>query len=119
VTSPDIGENNNFLLGLAQAESSKRSDQAHVILNLLDYYEGLDQMFAICCDTISSNTGAFSGAISVLTKALNILILWILCRHHICEVHISHFMEELTGDIQKAQGGVFISVCRRHRLPSS
>ncbi len=76
-------------------------------------------MFAICCDTISSNTRAFSGAISVLTKALNILILWILCRHHICEVHISHFMEELTGEIQKAQGGVFISVCRRHCLPSS
>jgi hypothetical protein len=90
-----------------------------VILNLLDYYEVVDQMFAICCDTISSNTGAFSGAISVLTKALNILILWILCRHHICEVHISHFMEELTGEIQKAQGGVFISVCRRHCLPSS
>jgi hypothetical protein len=46
-----------------------------VILNLLDYYEVVDQMFAICCDTISSNTGAFSGAISVLTKALNIFIL--------------------------------------------
>jgi hypothetical protein len=39
VTSPDIGENNNILLGFAQAESSKGSDQAHVILNLLDYYD--------------------------------------------------------------------------------
>ena len=91
-----------------------------MILNLLDYYEVVDQMFAICCDTISSNTRAFSGVINVLTKqALNIFILWILCRHHICEVQISHFMEELTGEIQKAQGGVFMSVCRRHGLPSS
>jgi hypothetical protein len=39
VTSPDISENNNIFLGFAQAESSKGSDQAHVILNLLDYYE--------------------------------------------------------------------------------
>ena len=56
---------------------------------------------------------AFSGAISVL-KALNIFILWVLCRHHICEVHISYFMEELIGEIPKAQWGVFMSVCRRH-----
>jgi hypothetical protein len=74
-------------------------------------------MFAIFCDTISSNTGAFSGAISVPTKALNIFILWILCCHHICEVHISHFMEELTGEIQMAQGrGLY--VCLQMARPS-
>ena len=118
MTSPDIGENNNILLGFAQAESSKGSDQAHMILNLLNYYEVVDKMLAIRCDITSSNTGPFSGAISVLTKALN-FILWILCCHHIYEVHISHFMEEHTGEIQKAQGGVFMSVCRWHGLPSS
>jgi hypothetical protein len=52
---------------------------------------------------------AISEAISGL-KTLNIFILWVLCRHHFCEVHISHFMEELTGQICK----VFMSVCRRH-----
>ncbi len=77
-----------------------------MILNLLDYYEVVDKMLAIRCD------------ISVLTKALNIFILWILCCHHIYEVHISYFMEELTGEIQKGQGGVFMSVCRRQGLPS-
>ncbi len=51
MTSPDTGENNKIFLGFAQAESSKGSDQAHVILNLLDYYEVIDQMFAIGCDT--------------------------------------------------------------------
>jgi hypothetical protein len=90
-----------------------------MILNLLDYYEMVDKMLAIRCDITSSNTGPFSGAISVLTKALNIFILWILCCHHICEVHISHFMEELTGEIQKGQGGVFMSVSRRQGLPSN
>ncbi len=55
MTSPDVSENNNIFLGFAQAESSKGSDQAHVILNQLDYYEVVDQMFAICCDTTSSH----------------------------------------------------------------
>jgi len=96
VTSPDIEDSDDILLGVVQAESSKGSDQAHVILNLLEYYEVADQIFAVCCDTTSSNTGAFSGAISVLTKVLNVPILWIMCRHH-----ISHFMEELTGEKTK------------------
>jgi len=65
--------------------------------------------------TLLAHSGAFSGAISVLTRALNIFILWILFRHHIHEVHISH----LTGEIQKAQGGVFMPVCWRHSLPAS
>ncbi len=108
VTSPDIEDSDDILLGVVQAESSKGSDQAHVILNLLEYYEVADQIFAVCCDTTSSNTGAFSGAISVLSKFLNVPILWIMCRHHMNEVHISHFMEELTGRRRRAKEG---SVC--------
>jgi hypothetical protein len=109
VTSPDIGDNNNILV-VALTESPKGSDQAHVILNLLDYYEVVDQIFAICCDNTSLNT-AFSGAICVPTIALNIFILWILCRYHICEVNISHFMEELTSKIFKAQGkGLYVGL---------
>jgi hypothetical protein len=101
VTSPDMEDKDDILLGVVQAESSKGSDQAHVILNLLEYYEVADQIFAICCDTTSSNTGAFSGAITVLTQVLNAPLLWILCRHHIYEVHMTHFMEELTGEKTK------------------
>jgi len=41
-----------------------------MILNLLDYYEVVDKMLAIRCDITSSNTGPFSGAISVLEKLL-------------------------------------------------
>jgi hypothetical protein len=89
VTSPDISENNNIFLGFAKAESSKGSDQAHVILNLLDYYEVVGQMLPSVV-TLLIHTGAFSGAISVLTRALNIFIFWILFPHYIREVHISH-----------------------------
>jgi hypothetical protein len=99
VTSPDNGDNNSSLLGVVQAESSKGSYQANVyrtckiIMMLLTRY--LPSVVTILAQ-------AFSGAISVL-KALNIFILWVLCRHRICEVHISHIMEELIGEIRKAQ----------------
>ena len=62
VTSPDLGDSDDILLGVVQAASSKVSDQADVILNLREYYDIVDQVFAVCCDTTRSNTGVFSGA---------------------------------------------------------
>jgi uncharacterized protein Yka (UPF0111/DUF47 family) len=67
VTSPDIEGSDDILLAVVQAASSKSCDQAELILNLLDYYDTVDQIYAVCCDTTSSNTGVFSGAIIVLT----------------------------------------------------
>ncbi len=46
--------------------------QADVILNLLGHYDIVDQIFAVCCDTTSSNTGVFSGAVLWLCTILNI-----------------------------------------------
>ncbi len=63
VTSPDLGDADDILLGVVQAVSSKGSDQADVILSLLEYYDIVDQIFAVCWDTTSSNTCVFSGAI--------------------------------------------------------
>ncbi len=72
-------------------QSSKGSDQADVILNLLEYYD-IDQTFAVCCDTTSSNTSVFSGAIVLLCTILNTPLLWFPCRRHMLSVHISHFI---------------------------
>jgi hypothetical protein len=66
VTSPDLGDADDILLRVFQAVSSKDSDQADVILNLLEYYDIVDQTFAVCCDTTSSDTSLFSGAIVLL-----------------------------------------------------
>ena len=56
VTSPDLGDADDILLGVVQAVSSKGSDQACVILNLLEYHDIVDQIFAVCWITTSSNT---------------------------------------------------------------
>jgi hypothetical protein len=55
-----------FYLGVVQAVSSKGSDQTDGILNLLEYYDKEDQIFAVCWDTTSSNTCIVSGAIVLL-----------------------------------------------------
>ena len=102
VTSPDLDVTDDILLGVVQASSSKGCDQADVILNLLEYYDIVDQISAICCDPTSSNTGVFSGAIVLLSTILDTPLLWFLCRRHMLEVHISHFMEALTGEKIKA-----------------
>jgi hypothetical protein len=75
VTSPDLGDADDILLGVFQAVSSKGSDQADVILNLLEYYDIVDQTFAVCCDTTSSETSVFSGAIVWLCTILNTSLL--------------------------------------------
>ena len=64
------GDADDILLGGFQAVSSKSSDQADVILNQLEYYDIVGQTFAVCCDTTSSNTSVFSGAIVLLCTIL-------------------------------------------------
>jgi hypothetical protein len=56
VTSPDLGDADDILLGVVQAVSSKGSDQADVKLNLLVYYGIVDQIFAVCWNPTSSYT---------------------------------------------------------------
>ncbi len=67
--SLDCGDSDDILLGVVQAASPKGSDQADVILNLLEYYDIVDHIFAVCCDIISSNTGVFSRAIVLLPQS--------------------------------------------------
>jgi hypothetical protein len=67
--SPDFGDSDDILLGVVQAASYKSSDQADVILNLLEYYDIVDQIFAVCCNTTSSNTCVFFGAIVLLPQS--------------------------------------------------
>jgi hypothetical protein len=69
VSHHQLWGSDDILLGVIQAASSKSSDQSDVILNLLEYYDIVDQIFAVCCDTTSSNTYVFSGAIVLLPQS--------------------------------------------------
>jgi hypothetical protein len=57
VTSPDFRDSDDILL--VQAASSKGSDQADVILNLLEYYDIVDQIL-LCAATLQVLTLVYS-----------------------------------------------------------
>ena len=97
VTSADLECRDDFLLGIVQAKNSTGSEQANLILNLLEYYDIVDNMIGVCYDTTAPNTGKFAGAVTILSTILNTSLVWCMYRHHIIEVHIKHFMTALTG----------------------
>ncbi len=102
VTSSYLRDEDDILLGVVQAVSSKGSDQADVIMNLLVDYDIEDQIIAVCCDTTSSNTGVFSGAIVLICTILNTPLLWFFWRRHMQAVPISHFIGSFNGEKTKA-----------------
>lgn len=103
VSSPDLDETNDILLAIVESESSKGIDQADVILQTLNFFEiTSDQIIGVCCDTTASNTGRENGANVIIGAMLDKPLLWFMCRRHMIEVHISHFMLTLTGKKTKA-----------------
>ncbi|XP_065661942.1 uncharacterized protein LOC136084824 [Hydra vulgaris] len=106
-----MDDTDDVLLGVVQTASFKGSDQAVAILNLLEYLKIVDQIFAVCCDTTASNTGIHSGAVVILGSILNTPLLWFLCRRHMLEIHISHFMEALSGEKTKGpRKGLYVKL---------
>ena len=103
VTSPnaksvlELDELDDELLGVIEAESGKGEDQAVEIYNLVISYGLEEDIFGVCTDTTSSNTGKYKGAIILLEGYFERSLLWFMCRRHSSEVHISHAMEALTG----------------------
>jgi adenylate/nucleoside-diphosphate kinase len=98
ITSPDLAETDDILLGVVKSSSSKGEDQAECVLDLLLFFDiQPEQIFAICDDTTASNTGRYIGANVILAEILQKSLAWFMCRRHILEVHVSRFMEALTG----------------------
>jgi hypothetical protein len=111
VTSPDFGDADDILLGVVQAASSKGSDQADVILNLLEYYDIVDQVFDVCCDT-RVPTLEYSleqcDASAILNTPHSGFSAGGTCWK--CK-QIPHFMEALTGEKTKApRRGLYVKL---------
>ena len=98
VSVPEDDEREDVLLGVVIAESSKGIDQIQESSNLLEFYYVIENIIAVCVDTTASNTGGKNGAIQLLSEfVLRRKIMWLLCRKHVYERHITHFIESDTG----------------------
>lgn len=86
ITSPDLAETDDILLGVVVCDSSKGEDQAAAVQELLLFYDiTSNQIFAICDDTTASNTGRFVGANVIVSEFLQKPVAWFMCRRHILQ----------------------------------
>nr|XP_047137583.1 uncharacterized protein LOC124814075 [Hydra vulgaris] len=79
------------LLGIPHIESSSGENQFKAVYNLLDSFGLSHHIQRICFDTTASNTGKDQGVITRMADKLGRPLLFLACRHHILERHITHF----------------------------
>ncbi len=66
-------------------------------LQCVELWEASDDLIAAVFDTTSSNTGIHQGATVCIEQELGRPLLWIPCRHHIGELHITHPYNRVFG----------------------
>ena len=71
--------------------------QANEVLFALNDWGVKDNVFSMCFDTTSSNTGWLKGACVRIEKGLLHALLWLACRHHIPELFLKAAWQELFG----------------------
>ena len=91
-----------FLLGVPGLDHGTGEAQFDAIVELLNKFEIGGYLHGLCFDTTASNTGRLKGACSRLAEFHGRPLLLLACRHHIGEVHITHFNSEVEAASTKA-----------------
>ena len=73
-------------------------DHANVCIELLYKWNIAEQVRGLVFDTTASNTGIYTGACTLIEKALGRELVWVACRHHIMEVVLSSVFKAVMGD---------------------
>lgn len=95
------------LLAVSQIKRGTGQEQADACLKVLDEWELKTHVHGLCFDTTASNTGLNMGACSLIEKALEKDLVWIACRHHVCEVILSDVFKSLFGSSSGPDIGLF------------
>ena len=78
------------------ADSSGREEATAVLKELKE--KGLDhKIIALSFDTTATNTGMIRGACIRIEKDLGRDLLWLACRHHVCEVILKSAFDACFG----------------------
>ena len=79
------------------ADGTGRS-QAEEVISALNKWGAQDNVCGMCFDTTSSNTGWIKGACVLIEEMLGRPLLWLPCRHHICELLLKAAWEAVFGE---------------------
>lgn len=95
VSSPELERDE--LIGIPVVGSSRGQDQIDGLLPLLDEFDIKTNIFSVCSDSTASQTGKYSGAITLLQRELPQPVVWLICRRHVMELHAKHALEVILG----------------------
>ncbi|XP_065656788.1 uncharacterized protein LOC136082199 [Hydra vulgaris] len=86
------GNMETHLLGIPAIFSGTGENQKNAIRDILNCFDLTNSIQAVTFDTTRINTGNKNGAVSLLVnEVFQRPVLSIACRHHINELHITHF----------------------------
>ncbi|KAK3920103.1 Syntaxin-related protein KNOLLE, partial [Frankliniella fusca] len=90
------GENCEQLFGARIIKDGSGQAQALEVAEQMKAWGCVDQVWCVCTDTTSSNTGVNKGAVVLLEAQLNRkLLLFLACRHHMLDIIPKHVFEKL------------------------
>ncbi|XP_044586532.1 uncharacterized protein LOC123266358 [Cotesia glomerata] len=87
------GVNTQQLLGVPKLDRGTGLNQAIAIKEIINEWNILDRIKAMCFDTCPTNTGSDKGTCSRLEQMLKKPLLYLACRHHIYELILRSVVE--------------------------
>lgn len=97
------------LLGVPKLQSSTGAEIADSVYKLLIDWNVADAIAGASFDTTASNSGRLRGAAVLLEQKLGRSLLYLPCRHHICEITLRAAFESKTQTTIKLEGCTSIS----------
>ena len=102
-------ERSDQFLAAPLINSPDGKTMALTIVKTLDNWDiPIDNIIAMCWDTTASNTGVRKGSATLFEKYIKKAILWLGCKHHIGEVHISHVNIRVRGPTKGPTDPMFL-----------
>jgi hypothetical protein len=95
------------LLGIPSIPDSTGESQNKAVVTLMEDWEVIDSVVAMCFNTTASNTGRWKGSVALIERRLNHPVMWLACRHHVYELHIKHVAEFIMGKRNSPSEGLF------------
>ena len=80
---------------------------AKCVFKIVNDYQLIDSVHALVFDTTASNTGKWSGASTIFGLMLERPLLWLACRHHVCELFIKHANIAIRGETKGPDDPLF------------
>ncbi|XP_065659625.1 uncharacterized protein LOC136083788 [Hydra vulgaris] len=101
------------LLGIPAISSGTGENQKNAIRDILNCFDLTNSIQAVTFDTTRINTGNKNGAVSLLVnEVFQRPALSIACRHHVNELHITHFWKNYPSSVTSGPDNMLFKILK-------